>query len=94
MANIDQLDPLLQSLQALKPPGASKTKIASITTLCVENVQVYLRAPHRYSLVAVAHMPSVRINHMSKTLQASQENAWNTQAWSSLCYRLSDTPVD
>ncbi|KAL1311109.1 hypothetical protein AAFC00_001314 [Neodothiora populina] len=39
MAKIDQLEPLLQSLQALKPPGASKTKIAAITTLCVENVQ-------------------------------------------------------
>lgn len=42
MAGVDQLDPLLQSLQALKPPGASKTKIAAITTLCVENVQVNL----------------------------------------------------
>lgn len=40
MANVEQLDPLLQSLQALKPPGASKGKIAAITTLCVDNIQV------------------------------------------------------
>jgi len=40
MTGVDQLDPLLQALQALKPPGASKTKIASITNLAVENVQV------------------------------------------------------
>lgn len=47
MAKVDQLDPLLQSLQALKPPGASKTKIAAITALCVENVQVNNRHKHR-----------------------------------------------
>jgi protein NRD1 len=40
MANVEQLDPLLQSLQALKPPGASKGKITAITNLCVGNVQV------------------------------------------------------
>lgn len=35
-----QLESLLQQLQALKPPGASKGKIAAITTLCVDNVKV------------------------------------------------------
>lgn len=56
MANIDQLDPLLQSLQALKPPGASKTKIAAITTLCVENVQVISRDQlFTLTLVSSAH---------------------------------------
>ena len=37
---VEELDPLLLSLQALKPPGASKSKITAITTLCVENPQV------------------------------------------------------
>jgi len=45
MTSVDQLDPLLQALQALKPPGASKTKIAAITNLAVENVQVNNRPP-------------------------------------------------
>ncbi|KAF2161213.1 hypothetical protein M409DRAFT_28253 [Zasmidium cellare ATCC 36951] len=36
---VDDLDALLASLYQLKPPGASKTKIATITTLCVNNIQ-------------------------------------------------------
>jgi protein NRD1 len=42
MANMEQLDALLQSLQALKPPGATKGKITAITKLCGDNVQVML----------------------------------------------------
>lgn len=37
---IGDLDGLLASLNQLKPPGASKNKIATITTLCVNNIQV------------------------------------------------------
>ena len=44
---MDQLEQHLQSLQALKPPGVTKTKIEAITALCVEHVQV------RPSLVAL-----------------------------------------
>jgi len=40
MANMEQLDALLQSLQALKPPGATKGKITAITKLCGDDVQV------------------------------------------------------
>jgi protein NRD1 len=40
MASMEQLDALLQSLQALKPPGATKGKITAITKLCGDNVQV------------------------------------------------------
>ncbi|GAM83634.1 hypothetical protein ANO11243_016220 [Dothideomycetidae sp. 11243] len=40
MPGVEELDSLLLSLQALKPPGASKSKISSITTICVENPQV------------------------------------------------------
>lgn len=40
MASMEQLDALLLSLQALKPPGATKGKITAITKLCGDNVQV------------------------------------------------------
>ncbi|CAK3804146.1 hypothetical protein AC579_480 [Lecanosticta acicola] len=36
---VNDLDGLLSSLNQLKAPGASKNKIATITTLCVNNVQ-------------------------------------------------------
>ncbi|PNS14503.1 hypothetical protein CAC42_3789 [Sphaceloma murrayae] len=45
MSQVEELDTLLQSLQALKPPGASKSKIAAITQLCVDN-------PHLDSVIA------------------------------------------
>jgi protein NRD1 len=37
---IDELDTQLASLNTLKAPGASKTKITAITQLCVSNIQV------------------------------------------------------
>lgn len=40
MAAMEELETLLQSLQALKPPGVTKTKIDAITAKCMENVQV------------------------------------------------------
>jgi protein NRD1 len=40
MSVIDELDSQLASLNQLKAPGASKTKIAAITALCVNNIQV------------------------------------------------------
>lgn len=40
MAAMEELEALLQSLQALKPPGVTKPKIDAITAKCVENVQV------------------------------------------------------
>jgi protein NRD1 len=40
MAAIEELGAQLQSLQALKPPGVTKSKIDAITAKCVENVQV------------------------------------------------------
>jgi len=42
MSQIQDLEPLLKSLEALKPPGASKSKIASITQICVDNITVRL----------------------------------------------------
>ena len=46
MASVEELDSLLQSLQALKPPGVSKSKIEAINTLCITHVGVSL---HRLS---------------------------------------------
>ena len=40
MALIAELDQSLEALRALKPPGVSKSKVASITNLFVENIQV------------------------------------------------------
>lgn len=40
MSTVNDLDPSLQALLACKPPGVTKSKIASITTLCMENVKV------------------------------------------------------
>lgn len=37
---LNELDSQLASLNQLKPPGASKGKITSITQLCVSNIQV------------------------------------------------------
>ncbi|CAN9338795.1 unnamed protein product [Alternaria alternata] len=39
MAAMDELGTQLQSLQALKPPGVTPTKIKAITQLCVDNIQ-------------------------------------------------------
>ncbi|KAH8631804.1 hypothetical protein IG631_13487 [Alternaria alternata] len=40
MAAMDELGTQLQSLQALKPPGVTPTKIKAITQLCVDNIQI------------------------------------------------------
>jgi hypothetical protein len=40
MAAMDELESLLQSLQALKAPGVTPTKVKAITAICVENIQV------------------------------------------------------
>ena len=43
MAAVEEIGAQLQSLQALKPPGITKTKIQTITEKCVESVQVRWR---------------------------------------------------
>lgn len=40
MSAVTEVDNILQSMLALKPPGVSGSKINSITSLCVNNVQV------------------------------------------------------
>jgi len=40
LPKLDDLDNLLASLNQLKPPGASKNKIQTITALSVNNIKV------------------------------------------------------
>ncbi|PSN68156.1 hypothetical protein BS50DRAFT_358644 [Corynespora cassiicola Philippines] len=47
MAAMEELEALLQSLQALKPPGVTKPKIDAITAKCVENVQSDIAIVHK-----------------------------------------------
>ena len=57
---INEVDSQLASLNALKAPGASKTKILAITQLCVSNVQVsFGMTIHRKFTARVAHRTSL-----------------------------------
>lgn len=47
---IHDLDQQLASLNQLKAPGASKGKIASITNLCVSNIQVSTRSGNQHCI--------------------------------------------
>lgn len=47
MAAMEELALQLQSLQALKAPGVTPTKIKAITQICVDNIQVC--RPHCHS---------------------------------------------
>jgi len=42
MSRVDDLEPQLKYLESIKPPGASKSTIASITQICIENIKVSL----------------------------------------------------
>jgi len=37
---MEEIEALLQSLQALKPPGVNATKINALTAKCVDNIKV------------------------------------------------------
>ncbi|KAG9855036.1 hypothetical protein KCU77_g6046, partial [Aureobasidium melanogenum] len=81
---MEQLDALLQSLQALKPPGATKGKITAITKLCGDNVQsesaitqkLYRhlkRTPGTHKLGVLYVVDSVTRQWIEKARQSSQE---------------------
>ena len=58
-ANItNDLDSQLASLNQLKAPGASKGKIAAITLLCVNNIQVSNQEQHS-TLPLTRHVTSL-----------------------------------
>jgi hypothetical protein len=56
---VAELDGYLQSMQSLKPPGVSGSKIGSITQLCVANIQVSPLSSSRYLSDLVANAISL-----------------------------------
>jgi hypothetical protein len=81
----------LQAMLNLKPPGVSGSRITSLTSLCVSNIQV------RFStklLLVFAPQPltrlacTVRIGSHPKDLHTLQEGSRNTQVGGTLRRRL------
>ncbi|KAF2280393.1 uncharacterized protein EI97DRAFT_430130 [Westerdykella ornata] len=83
MAAMEELGTLLQSLQALKPPGVTKSKIDAITAKCVENVQSdstivqkivqqYHNSPVTHKLGVVYVLDSVTRQWVEKAKAAGQ----------------------
>ncbi|EMC96713.1 hypothetical protein BAUCODRAFT_486997 [Baudoinia panamericana UAMH 10762] len=85
MANIiTELDQQLASLNQLKPPGASKGKISSITQLCVSNIhaemtivqslyRAFKKAPATHKLGAMYVIDSVVRQWIEKAKQNGQD---------------------
>lgn len=83
MSAMEELEGLLQSLQALKPPGVTKTKIEAITALCVGNVQSdsiivqkifqqFKKSPTTHKLGVLYVLDSVTRQWVEKAKQAGQ----------------------
>ncbi|KAF7195684.1 Protein NRD1 [Pseudocercospora fuligena] len=81
---VNDLDGLLASLNQLKPPGASKNKIATITTMCVNNIQAestivqsfyraLKKAPATHKLGALYVIDSVVRQWIEKAKSLGQE---------------------
>ncbi|QIX01601.1 hypothetical protein AMS68_007118 [Peltaster fructicola] len=81
---LSDLDPLLASLNELKAPGANKSKIASITSICVKNIQAeqsivqsfyraLKKAPATHKLGALYVIDSVIRQWTDKAKKAGQE---------------------
>lgn len=80
---MEELETLLQSLQALKPPGVTKTKIESITALCIQNIQAesiilqkiftqFKKNPATHKLGVLYVVDSVTRQWVEKARQAGQ----------------------
>ncbi|KAF1997178.1 hypothetical protein P154DRAFT_441659 [Amniculicola lignicola CBS 123094] len=91
MVAMDELEPLLQSLQTLKAPGITKTKIDAITQLCVQNVQsdtaivqkivqAFKNSPTTHKLGVLYIVDSVTRQWMERAKQASQTISKNAAA--------------
>jgi hypothetical protein len=83
MSAMEELETLLQSLQALKPPGVTKTKIESITTLCIQNIQVCSAVPLFFQVPYVCRMLTSilaigRVNNNSENIHTVQEESGHT----------------
>ena len=83
MSAMEELETLLQSLQALKPPGVTKTKIESITTLCIQNIQVcsavplFFQVPYVYRMLT-SILAIGRVNNNSENIHTVQEESGHT----------------
>ncbi|KAJ9641930.1 hypothetical protein H2199_005144 [Coniosporium tulheliwenetii] len=80
---MEELDAQLQSLQALKPPGVTKTKIESITAICIADIQAesliiqtilahFQRTPATHKLGVLYVVDSVTRQWVEKARQAGQ----------------------
>ena len=83
MSAMEELETLLQSLQALKPPGVTKTKIESITTLCIQNIQVCSAVPLFSQVPYVCRMLTStlaigRVNNNPENIHTVQEESGHT----------------
>jgi len=80
---MEELETQLQSLQALKPPGVTKTKIESITTLCIQNIQVCLAIPlfsqvPNVCRVLTSTLALVRVDNNPENIHTVQEESGHT----------------
>lgn len=81
---MDELESLLQSLQTLKAPGVTPTKVKAITAICIENIQVcwlpnpFLRVSSPGTLTKSSPSPLVRFDHHPKDPPAVSEQPRHT----------------
>ena len=66
MSCVAELDAILQSMLALKPPGVTGGKIQSITTLCNANIQVRLLI----AMLSLVSKPQATATNFSGSLQS------------------------
>lgn len=85
MAAMDELGSLLQSLQALKAPGVTPTKVKAITAICVENIQVcrhlspfWRTPPSPSAFTKFLLSPLVRLDHHPEDPSAIPEQPRHT----------------
>ena len=93
---VAELDANLQLMLAMKAPGVTGSKISSITSLCVTNIQVRsARGATNSVLVKLifAVFDVVRICSDPEGLHPLQKSTGDTQARGTLCCRFSDTTV-
>lgn len=98
---MDELESTLQSLQALKAPGVTPTKVKAITAICVENIQVcrlssllaHVVLPFPRTFTKLLFSPLVRLDHHPEDPPAVSEQPCDTQARCTIRCRLGHSPM-
>lgn len=88
---VTDLEAGLQAMLNLKPPGVSGSRITSLTSLCVSNIQVSdAIRPRRSDVSPCTNRPHflVGICSHSKDIHPLQKDSGNPQTWRSLRRRL------